>query len=560
MEYPGIMRRAWPLLLIVLAILVIAWFLRPADLDESTEAADEVDAPESAARPAIVEQPPPRSEPRLEGRPDAVTPSKPSWVGRIVQPATRRAPRFRIHGTVRDGRGQPVHRARVYQLSHKAPQGMGWVRETAQTDAQGGFAFLGHPPAQTWICARCPRHRTVFLEARDVSRDGEVHLVLEEAPPLVVRFVDADGEPVSFGSVRAVPITRRGADCAYPGPESVVPEQQEMTDLDGEAIFRFEARVPVMVLPQVESMITIPREIRVPDAEGTVTFAVQSAGGLELKAVDEGGQRVRASMWVSVLDPYTGEELACYRGSEKDGALEVEPSLPPGPYHLDVSARGYEPVVIPDFVLPVGPAVVKHTVTLEPLGDGATLRLRLPSLSADETWGRRQTKPWVFLLRCDAGWEALGWIRRADFEWNAADSLGVLHLRPGTYEIALSRPQDGTVATLGPLVLRAGQVVEKHAPTGPGISFALYDVLPADLAVRAVRIGVPGRGRFPPTGFWSYTPIHDARDLVEMIDTPGSGARSRNGGGALLGPYPGPHVVLEVDDWSGRMHRFTVGR
>jgi len=124
----------------------------------------------------------------------------------------------------------------------------------------------------------------------------------------------------------------------------------------------------------------------------------------------------------------------------------------------------------------------------------------------------------------------------------------------------LCRPQDGSVAVLGPLTLRAGQVLEERTRTGPGVSFALYDVLPPDLTVCAVRIRVPGRGLFPPVGTWWTTSIRDAGGLVETLDPPGSDMRKREGGGAQLGPYPGSHVVLEVEDWNGRTHRFTVRR
>ena len=515
-------------------------------------------APASALPPPCYRCPGPRRT--SAGRPGARSaPPRPTWVSRLARSASPPPPRFRFHGTVRDEGGQLLYRATVYQLSHEVSHGTGWVRERAETNDRGEFSFLGHPPAGTWICARHPGHRIVFHEGADVGRDGAVHLVLEEAPPLVVRLLDAEGEPVGFGAVRAVPVTRRGAAVAYPGPESRVPEQLEMTGSDGTATFRFGIRVPVVVLPEVEGMLTRPGELRVPDAEGSFTFELVSAGGLELKAVDESGAPVAESLWVSVLDPHTGEELASYRSSERDGALEVEPTLPPGPYHLDVSARGYEPVVVPGLVLPVGPAIVRHTVRLEPLGAGATLRILLPRLPAEPAGARRRSDPTVFVRRGDRGWDAVGWVHRADPRWDAGRSSVTLDLRPGTYEVVLCRPQDGSVAALGPLVLGAGQEVEKRAACAAGVCFALYDALPPDLAVRALRVVVPGRGPFPPVGSWFSTAIRDAAGLVETIDAPGSQARRTAGGGALLGPYPGAHVVLEVDDWSGRTHRFTVG-
>lgn len=573
MEYPGTMRRALPVLLlfVLLAILAVAWFLRPADVEEGDGDAMGGSAPGSGSPPPVAVLPPGASEPHLEGRSDARPPPRVEGPFRRWAPtvAPRPAPKFRIHGSVRDARGKPLHGVTVYQLSHEAPHGTGWLRERAETDEHGAFAFLGHPPAGTWISARAPGRRTAFADGADVGPGGEVHLVLEEAPPLVVRLVDAEGEPVSYGEVRAVPVTRRGPDCPFPGPESSVPEQLEMTGSDGTATFRFEIRVPVVILPEVESMVTRPRELRAFDAEGTFTFEVLSAGGLELKAVDEGGAPIRESLWVSVLDPDTGTELASYRSSEKDGALEVEPSLPPGPYYLDVSALGYEPAVLPDVVLPVGPETVKRTVTLQPLGEGAVLRILLssppasgrPSVPPSTTGGRRGGPLRVFLRRSDAGWQALGWIHRVDFRLDPVSSAVTLDLRPGTYEVVLCRPRDESVAALGPLVLGAGQTVEKRARSSPGVSFALYDVLPPDLTVRAVRIVAPGRGIFPVVGTWfRASSILDAGDLVETIARPGSKARSTAGGGALLGPYPGAHVVLEVDDWSGRTHRLSVGR
>ena len=64
----------------------------------------------------------------------------------------------------------------------------------------------------------------------------------------------------------------------------------------------------------------------------------------------------------------------------------------------------------------------------------------------------------------------------------------------------------------------------------------------------------------PPVGTWFSSWIRDAGGLKDTVAPAGSEQRRAEGGGALLGPYPGPRLVLEVDDWSGRMHRFPVGR
>jgi hypothetical protein len=204
---------------------------------------------------------------------------------------------------------------------------------------------------------------------------------------------------------------------------------------------------------------------------------------------------------------------------------------------------------------------VRRTVVLQRLAEAARLRILLPQPTGEPKRRAVRGAGWSLLLRrTDGPWAALGWIEYGGFVMDGQAVALTVRLQPGTWEAVVSGARHDVVGRIEPVALRAGAFVERSAHVVPSTSFSLYDVLPPDLEVRTVRVVAPGYGRLPPIGSWLSTAIRDAESLVQTLDVTDSEARRTKGGGALLGPFPGAHVVVEVDDWSGHTHRFTVGR
>ena len=148
----------------------------------------------------------------------------------------------------------------------------------------------------------------------------------------------------------------------------------------------------------------------------------------------------------------------------------------------------------------------------------------------------------------------LGWSAHSEVKWDVASGVLTAPFRPGAYDVLLIVDED--VAALGTVELGEGESVKRRAHPRKGVMFPLYDVLPPDLQVRGIRIEVPGLGRMPALG----RTFRGSGSLLETIDEAGSKARRDPERGAILGPYPGSHVVLEVTDWRGTVHRFTATR
>lgn len=555
------------LLVMLAAILAVVWILF---LESDDGAAPPTDGTGYEAPPASELEGEPQDSPDgalgLKGRSDAECLEAPGVrrpvpVGRAT---SRGVVRIRLRGTVRTEAGLPVVGATVYQLSKKWSAGTSWTLSHTTTDPDGRFVLECLPPRSTWICARAPGRRTVFLDGATVDEDDAMVLALAESPKLVVRLVGADGEPVGLGGVRAVPTTRGGVALAFPGPEAVFPEQFEMTDENGIAVFDFEVPVPVMVIPEVEGMVAEPAEQWLAEAAGAVTFQVTLGTTLVIEARDVDDSPLEQSLWVSIRDPTTGREVAVFRSDEGLGRAEADLALLPASYHVEVTACGYEPHLRPDLRLPGAGATVRCEVRMEVLRQCATLRIVIPggepASRSDPQPPSSGRRPALLLRRREVGWSDFGWQVRDDFRWDAKAGAVVVDLRPGTYDMVLALPTTGDVAELGTLVLPEGSSMTRRVNPRKGVVFRLYDVLPPDLRVRTVCVEVPGRGFFPPIGSWSNTTVRDAAGLVATIDPAGSLARATPHGGARLGPYSALHVILHVTDWSGQTHRFVVGR
>ena len=137
-------------------------------------------------------------------------------------------------------------------------------------------------------------------------------------------------------------------------------------------MFGYDVPIPVMIIPQVDGLVTTPPEQWLPKAAGTVVFTAAAGTTLILDVVDEKGTAVDGGIWAEIHDAGSSEVLMVVRGGPMASVVEEDLALPPGTYTVEISAPGHEPHLLSDLVLPGGGVEVKRAVVMHPLSGGAT--------------------------------------------------------------------------------------------------------------------------------------------------------------------------------------------
>ena len=492
----------------------------------------------------------------LVGQPGAVAPRRgatrvlppPRGVFRVPGPADVGPGRV-LAGRVVTGDGRPVARAPVWQISKLASEGMG-VRAFASTVAgeDGAFRLAARPLPGTWIGARGEGLAPAFLDGDQVETGREVDIRL---PPLVlveVRLTEPGGAPVAQAMVRGRPATRHGAVPAWAGPESPLATVLETTDEDGRATLRFDRPVPVVV--EALDLVTDPPEaVAEPGGRG-VWLVVAPPGRLVLDVLDPAtGEALAESVHLEVYDARGDPTAVTYTTDDTPDVIEADLPLPPGAYSLEVTAEGREPE-IRSFELDAPGREVREVVRLGSLAAAGDLVVTgLPVTGQGLEREGSALAPFAFVRRLDGAWSRLGWQAETPTR-EAADTLR-FSLRPGRYDVVIALPATGETADLGGVTVVAGRAARTPARVRPGHAFRLYDALPPDVAVSALRVEVPGWGSFPAAGRLGTTELRAGEDALGAVHAAESAARRDPLAGPTLGPYPDGSAVLHVTDLGG---------
>ncbi|MFV1959758.1 MAG: hypothetical protein ACC662_10145, partial [Planctomycetota bacterium] len=396
-----------------------------------------------------------------------------------------------------------------------------------------------------------------WLDGDRLEGGSEVDVTLPDAYELRVLVVNEEGEPRPETSVALEGTGARRGLVNYPAPGDPVAGTVRETDLGGLAVFGVGDDVPVVVRPLLEEAVAEPSALRIEHPVGQVTFRVHRGWRLALDVYDGDSDRyLEEQIDVTIYDVTTGAEVWNARSDASADVIETDVPLPLGTYAVEVTARGREPVMLGDFAATSFVIPIHRAVRMRPLREVARLRVELPSGPRPGPFPRRPgnpLQPLVLDLRQDGGWPGRGWVPRRDLRWLPGRGAFTLELRPGRHDLLIALPGAGEVATLQDVLLRPGAETVVRASPRSGTTFRLYDVLPPDLAVRRLRIEVPGLGFLPAVGLRGLRPLLDGQDLLEGIDAASSAARRDPNLGPTLGPYPGP-VILHVIDWQGVPH------
>lgn len=421
-----------------------------------------------------------------------------------------------------------------------------WPSAYGRPGLDGRFTLNAVRRPDTWIAIRVPGWRTRFLDGAEIDWDAWLEIELSAPLALTVTVLDREGAPMASEVLRAVPRGRRERIVPHGGPDDALLLQTQIQVTDEHGIARFELERDVTVDVSVVDRLTEPIALALSSEAPEGTFREAAPAKLFLDVLDAGtGKHLEEHLRLVFYDA-TGRLLDFeLRTDDSADEIETELPLPPGRYLIEVRPR-LRPAVLVDFAFDRYGVDIRRQVRVPVERDAAAVTVtRVDEASLDGAW-------WM-LGRRDGWWSVQGWQRHR---------VGIhgptLQLEPGLWSVVLALPASGDVCVFPTMALEPGQSARFDLSPRPGEVFALYQVLPADLDVRALAVEVQGMGRFEAVGRTARgTLLTGEDDVLRAIDAPGSGVRKDATAGPVLGPYP-EGVTVVVRDAHGVEHRLPV--
>jgi len=485
------------------------------------------------------------------------------------------APKPGWHGTVTDAEGRPVHGATVFLLPHEAAgisdDRIGDPRfGRTFTDEQGRFRVtpgaMDRPRLIAWSDEALPA--SVTLAGRDPAEP--VALVLG-APRLITLDVDLSAlsgpEDIGF-RVR----TKDGGFDHTDDPKTqgiwmaldvneAEPDEEIALDVNTLAPLEVEVSPP-------RGFASMPMRRTLAPEETRAAFRIVPSAIIRYKLIDAAtdlplAPDVRTTLFL--FERGTRQVVASM--STGDPRFEVLTALPPGEYHYEFQAAGYEPIEAHLAIRTPG-EVVTGTLKLTPRAERRPsrilLRVRQPqeaspavTLMAQTGAGQDAGRVFVVLLRNqrESRWIDTHALLQADGRVVVAPSVlsaKDVRFEEGVYDLYVARRDTGMAALRKGVRVFEDQDNAFDVDLEPGTFLRLGDVAGTDEALRAVEVRAGASGPLPYIEFRSsgYATFVHRHEVTRMLAPPRKNL--------VLGPFPAASVEVRVIPQKGAARTLTV--